>query len=523
MNRKLISFFLAVLLTLGMLSASALAQGAYTDYTNGFQQKVTIQIPVFDRAYEGWNVADNYFTRWVQAEFGDKHNIAVEFVGIARSAQVNDYMQLLAAGSAPNIIFHYDMPQILAYFAEGAMAPIDLEELAYYAPTYWAKMGETIQTYGAVDGVDYFFFADRPDAYNAVYLIRQDWLDAVGMAMPASLEELNAVLTAWKDAGLGNGGGWLIQNSFTFDYPYRDFNMSAQEHALYSDLAIAPLSWEPARLYLKNMNFQYNNGLIDTEFYLNTDDAATKADFVAGNSGIYNTYLTSNSDVISGLVANDPAAKVSYMPFAALSPEGTMPQTRAYWPFGMIMGINQDSTAEERIAVWMYLEWLSQPENLFFMQNGVEGENYTLSEEGLAVRTADFAGESMLSQNNNKDYWCLITESAEYADAELTRKANLTNWAPAGYEYIIEAAHADYLATDAYRKPDALFSVDLPAIAEYKAELTELWKELYVKCVMAPEADFDAVYAQAAQDYLDAGYQLVLDEKQVAIDAGSYN
>ena len=63
-----------------------------------------------------------------------------------------------------------------------------------------------------------------------------------------------------------------------------------------------------------------------------------------------------------------------------------MPQGRADWPFGLIMGINHESTEEERAAVWMYLEWMSQAENLMFLQNGVEGENYTLDSDGLPVK-----------------------------------------------------------------------------------------------------------------------------------------
>lgn len=495
----------------------------YTDYSNGFESPVTLQIPVFDRAYEGWNVTDNYYTNWVQSEFGDKYNINVEFVGIARSSQVNDYMQLLASGKAPDIIFHYDMPQMLAYYGEEAMQPLDFDEIAFYAPNYWEKMSDVIEEYGNVDGQPYFFFADRPDTgYNLMYVIRQDWLDAVNMEVPTTLEEMNEVLVAWKEAGLGNGGGRLISNSFIYDYPFRNFEMSAEEHALYSDLAVAAFTWEPTHRYLKNMNYQYNNGLIDTEFYLNTDDQSVQADFVAGNSGIYGFYSSSNSPVIESLLANDPNAKLSYLPISAFAPEDCKPQSRAYWPFGMIMGINQDCTPEERAAVWMYLEWLSVPENLFKFQNGVEGENYTLDEQGLAVPVANYNGESKLSQNNNKDYWCLITESASYETEELTYQANLRSFAIPGYEYLVEDSYKDYQATAEYRTADPLFNVVLESLAEYKADLTERWKELYVECVMAPEEEFEEVYEKACQDYLDSGYQQILDEKQAAIEAGNY-
>jgi putative aldouronate transport system substrate-binding protein len=504
-------------------TTDAEATGSYTDYSTGFPENVTIQIPVYDRAFEGWNVTDNYYTQWIQKEFGEKYNVTVEFVSIGRTTEVTDYTQMLAAGTAPDIIFHYDMPQALAYYGEGAMQELDLGEIANYAPTYFANMGETISKYGSVDGKPTFLFAKRSDAYNWVTLIRQDWLDKVNMEMPKNLEEYNAMLQAWKDAGLGNGGGALVQNNFNYDYQFRTWPIDEKERALYSDLAAAALPWEPTYKYLKNLNYEYNNGLIDPEFYLNTDDASTKADFVSGSSGVYALYLASSTDVISSLLTNDPDAKLATLDPAAFVPEGNEPQGRAYWPFGMIMGINSTSSDEERAAIWMYLEWMSQPENLFFLQNGVEGENYTLDADGLAVKAADFAGESKVSQNNNKDYWCLVTESAEYDKEELNYKANLANWAPAGYEYLIEDSYKYYNDYKQYSTPDALYSVVIESVAEYKTTLNDLWKELYVKCVLASEADFEATYKQAVEDYNAAGYQEILDEKTEAIEAGNYN
>ena len=97
--------------------AASTSTDGYQDYSNGFANNVTIQIPVYDRAFEGWNVADNYWTKWVQSEFGDKYNVTVEYVAIGRSTEVNDYNQMLAAGTAPDIIFHYDMPQAVSYYS----------------------------------------------------------------------------------------------------------------------------------------------------------------------------------------------------------------------------------------------------------------------------------------------------------------------------------------------------------------------------------------------------------------------
>lgn len=501
---------------------AATSEGAYKDYSAGFENNVTIQIPVYDRAFEGWNVTDNYWTKWVQSEFGDKYNVTVEYVAIGRSTEVNDYNQMLAAGTAPDIIFHYDMPQATSYYSQGAMQAIDLEEMKYYAPSYYDMTKEMTETYGQMDGDTYFFFAERPTAYNWVTLIRKDWMDKVGASMPNNLEEFNTMLKAWKDAGLGNGGGSLVQNNFTYSYAFRDWPVNEEERTLYSDLSIADLTWEPSKQWLKNLNYQYNNGLIDPEFYLKTEDAQIKADFVAGKTGVYALYLTSNTDVISSLKANNPEAELAVMgPYAGV-PEGNKPQGRAYWPFGMIMGINSTTSAEERAALWMYLDWMLQDDHLFTLQNGIEGKNYSFDSTGLATKVDGFTGDTALSKNNNKDYWCLWIESAQYSSDELNYKANLANWAPQGYEYLIEDAYKYFKETEEYQTVDPLYTVTLEKVAEYKTDLNELWKELYVKCVLAPEDQFESTYNNACDEYLKAGYSEILEEKKAAIAAHNY-
>ncbi|RUS47901.1 ABC transporter substrate-binding protein [Cohnella sp. AR92] len=501
------------------------SSGKFPDYSKGFPEKVNLEIPVYERAFEGWNVTDNYYTRWIQKEFGDKYNVNVKFVPITRTSEIQDYEQLLASHKAPDIIFHYDMPQALAYYGEDVMQELNYDEIANYAPTYWKNMSATIEKYGSVDGKKVFFFAARPAADNFTTLIRKDWVEKVGMKVEdlTSLEKYNDMLAKWKAAGLGVAGGTLLQNNYNFNYAFREWPVDAKERALYSDLGVADLTTKWTEDYLRNLNYQYNNGLLDKEFYLRNDDAKTKAEFVAGKTGTYALYLASNTDVLTSTLANNANAQFAILPPEAQVPEGKKPQGRGYWPFGFIMGINYESTPEERAAVWMYLEWMSQPANLFFLQNGVEGQNYTLDSEGIPVKAADYAGESKLSNNNNKDYWALVTEMAQFDTPEKTRTAYLRNWSPPGYESLAEDIYKYYQDTAEYRTPDALFSVVLDSVNEYKADLNSLFQELYVKCVLAPTADFDKTYEAAKKTYLDAGYQDILDEKQKAIDAGKFS
>ena len=495
--------------------------GNYTDYSGGFPEKVTIQIPVYDRAFEGWNVTDNYYTRWIQSEFGDKYNVDVEYVAIGRSTEVQDYMQLIAAGNAPDIIFHYDMPQAVNYYGEGAIQPLDLEEIAYYAPTYYENMKDTIEKYGTLDGEHVFFFADREAIYyNNVTLIRQDWLDAVGAEMPTTREELEEVARKWKEAGLGTIGEILKVSSFIFEYPYFNESITTEEYAQYLDLNVAPFTWEPAEEYLRTLNAEYNEGILDPEFYLRKDDESWKAQFVAGNVGTFKSYINSSTDVITSLLANNPDAKVAVMdPGAYGTGDGYYYE---YPPYGMIMGMNSAASEEERAAVWMFLEWMNQPENLFYLQNGIEGETYTLDENGLAVPVSDYDGEAKLSQNNNKDYWCLVQEVVDYGDEELNYKANLRTLAPEGYEELIEQAYN-------YAEEDKEFGIITPIFTkvvessgEYSADLNAMWQEFSTSCITCAQEEFDELYAEYCQEYLDAGYQEILDEKAEYFEEGSY-
>lgn len=504
-------------------TGEAAASGSYTDYSAGFPERVTIQIPVYDRGFENWNVADNYYTQWVQQEFGEKYNVDVEYVAISRSNEVTDYMQMIAAGTAPDIIMHYDMPQAVSYYDEGAMQDIDYDELAFYAPTYWAKMQETIETYGTIDDHQAFIFAERdPYYYNWVTLIRKDWCDQVGMEVPTTWEELQEVLAAWQEAGLGTYNHELIIGSFTYFYPWIEEGTTDEELALYLDLNVAPFAWSATENYLRAFNEMYNAGTLDPNFYLTTDDAMEKGKFVSGECGTYSFYMSNGTDVFTSLLANDPDAEVAILNSTpSIVAEGYTPYYYEYPSYGMIMGINSQSTDEERAAVYMFLEWLSQPENLTYMQYGVEGETYTVGEDGINTLVADYTGEAALSQNQNKDYWCLVVESITYGDEEMDLTANKSLLAPAGYEDLIQQSYDMCKANEDAGLISPIFTSVVESSADYTADLKALWQEAYVACITAAPEDFDATYEEYCQEYLDAGYQDILDEKQELIDAGS--
>ena len=290
----------------------------------------------------------------------------------------------LADGDALNLLYASgELPDMIAYsgYTGGAEKAIKdkiiqpLNDYMQYAPDLQAVLDSNDlykKSSTTKDGDIIGFPFIRGDDYllsSAGLIIRQDWLDEVGMDMPTNEAELEEVGRAWKEAGLGTLGNSLITQSFTYEYPYFDDSISEEEYGKYLDLTVAPLTWEPSEKYLKNLNEEYNEGIVDQEFYLNAQDTDWKADFVSGRCGTYKFRIGNTTDVFDSLLANNPDAEVSTLDPGALSPEGKG-YYYAYPPYGMVMGISTTTPAEERAAVWMYLEWLSQPENLFKMQMG---------------------------------------------------------------------------------------------------------------------------------------------------------
>ena len=168
-----------------------------------YDEQIELKIPVYDRGMQGQaDVDNNYWTDYVQKNFGDKYNIKMTFVPVTRKEDVTVFNELLAAGEEPDILFSYDYPTMISYYSRGAFQPIDEDVLKTYAPTFYEKTKD-LEEYTKVDDQRYFLAATRPLAYNWVTLIRTDWLEKAGLSMPTNQEEYVNALKKFKELKLG--------------------------------------------------------------------------------------------------------------------------------------------------------------------------------------------------------------------------------------------------------------------------------------------------------------------------------
>ena len=510
---------------------AAAAEGGGMDTWEPFAENVTLQVPVYDRGLDGVpDVTNNYWTQWIQENFGDQWNITVEFVPITRNDAMTDYALLASAGTLPTMLMEFDYPKLAQWANDGYLTAFDMNEFAAVAPTYYNRMIELNQLqYSAMEDNTYFVFAERPYSdtnYTYQVFVRMDWLEEVGYDhVPATREEYLDAMQKIMDAGICEhpDGAWMLTGNAGPDQndAFRTYPLDEREWAMYGDYNIVAMSWDANKELLRAKNEEYSLGITNPEYYV-TDTETAKANFVNGNSYWYGGYISGNMDFLTAFYEQNPDGKLAIQPADYLY--GSSCAYRAENPFGIIVGFSSTATEDEIRAAWMYLEWMSQEDILFTLQWGIEGENYTLDGDGNPVSTGDYNGESKQGYNNNADYVCPVTASRIIGDPEADVRASFPSDLPQTEELVAQIL--EYYNTRVEQAAEGLaivpcmFATVIEAEAGYRDSLASLYVQYRDELTMCDPDEFDALYDQRAQEYLDAGYQEIIDERGAAYDNG---
>jgi putative aldouronate transport system substrate-binding protein len=495
-----------------------------------FDEKVSITIPVYDRALEGFPaVDDNYWTKWVQKEFGDKWNIEVKYVAIPRNDVMTKYSMLIAADETPTILMEFDYPKVAQWANDGAMQTYNIDDFAQVAPTYYQAMKDNdLLKYTNIQDDTYFALAVRP-YYNSTYsfatFVRKDWLNKVGKEIPKNYKEFTAALDAIVAAGLTDQpiGVGLPTAAYTANFGFRDFPVNEEDWVKYSSLSVADFTSNATYKMLKRQNFEYNKGYYASEYDLDADGSQAKTDFINGKTYQYSGYISQNVDWLNAFYQNNPDAELAISDIYTPVEEGVMdvPAYRTNNPFGMIIGFSSLASKDQLKAAWMYMEWMSQEDTLFTLENGIEGKTYKLDENNKPVIDPTYKGEEMLNTNSNGDITCVVHTSKNTGSIEETIKAISPQGLPQDfYQQLVDTYYAQQ-ETSKYAYTDPLFSVPIDSESEYSATLLSLWKEYNVKLTKCNPSEFDGLYKELSKKYLDAGYQEIIDERLAAYKDGN--
>ncbi|QDH23556.1 extracellular solute-binding protein [Saccharibacillus brassicae] len=346
--------------------------------------KDAISVSIYDRGQipkEEGTYADNRWTKWID----ENGPVDVEFVPIPRNESQQKYSMLFASGDAPDLVLEYDTDFLNSLWTQKQLLPLD--ELIESGSTEYKALLEKVpalRTLGTKpDGKLYGIgMVTKPEVLGAM-VIRQDWLDKLGLEVPQTVDELYAVADAFANGDPdGNGvkdtfGMNLSQfASFYVDAMFQNEMFIIEDGQLVRQFDRI----KPAYDFKKKL---FENGIVDKDFLSDKNGQKAEQDFASGKLGIYLAYRSVISKNFDTLKNTDPNAKITAMAFPE-SPFGRFGPD--FNPSIQITGA-VNANAKNPEAVMDYIDFMVTPSTVETLTNGVEGEHYT--REGDTIKPID--------------------------------------------------------------------------------------------------------------------------------------
>lgn len=278
------------------------------------------------------------------------------------------------------------------YVDQGAL--MDLTELVQNCPNILENVPQEALDRCTVDGKLYAIpVFCNPNRYNVI--IRQDWLDNLGLDVPETLEEYHEVLRAFTfNDPDGNGKddtyGLTGLSMETFDpifgaygamAPIQTYNGTGTYWYL-EDGELKPQVTNPrVKEALETIATWYSEGIIDPEFVTMTTDDDLNDKAMKNQFGVTYHWWTWESKIEAQLQEVDP--DISFTRIAPPVGENGESGTRGV---GMINGcVVMLNGADNPEACMRLLDWMYSEEGMMTTYSGVEGIHWEKTEDDTYV------------------------------------------------------------------------------------------------------------------------------------------
>ena len=380
------------------------------------------------------------------------------------SANYTEQVNLILSGDKSELPDMVKLSQsmfndIYKYAEQGAL--MDLTELVKDCPNILANVPEEALERCTIDGKLYAIpVFCSPNRYNVI--IRQDWLDNLGLEVPETLEEYHEVLRAFTfDDPDGNGVddtyGLSGLNIETFDPIFGAFGVMAPISSYNSsgtywyleDGQLKPQVTNPVtKEALELIHSWYEEGIIDPEFITNTTDDDLNDKAMKNQFGVTYHWWTWEPKIEAQMREADPNVT-----FARIAPPVGEDGSTGVRGVGLTNGcVIMLSNAENPEACMRLLDWMNSEEGMMTTYAGVEGIHWEKEDDGtyqpLPQYTEDeswiqwysaFESEwpllqletSLVQSRRDSFNWATITNEGDglTTDAELEYGADLQTFA----------------------------------------------------------------------------------------------
>lgn len=403
--KKTLSLFLALMLTLLVClpaSAAVTAKGELPIVDEPIT--LTIALPVAAKVED---MATNKLTLWYEEQTG----IQLKFIELSPEDVATQVNMLMNSSDLPDVVLGYDVPyDVLCGYADaGLIVPLDEQYEKYGLYVYERlipEMGEATLGYVTYDDQLWAVPAGGnliTNLYGSEYnRIQTQFLEALGMEMPRTLDELYAFLVGVRDNDVNGNGDpsdeipmtTYARVNFVFRmisnaYQYTDCGTYLKVNDGKVSFIANNELFKEALTFMKKL---IDEGLCDPACF--TQDESVCATILAqegNNVGIYacgNTYTNSMDS------EGDEYQNMRCLPNLA-GPYGY--KTTMYSPSGVRRTGIVTSACENVDAAFRFLDFCLSEEAGIATRVGFEGEQWKVADEGVIGRDGKQAKFSLLT------------------------------------------------------------------------------------------------------------------------------
>ena len=509
-----------------------------SELTDGkFAETRHITVEVYDRGNDGGtDPTNNMYTDYIKKGMLEDHNVEVEFVAVPRWTEGEEINNLLAGGTAPDICVTYSYPTIQTYASMGAV--IDLAPFVdgYKAelPNLWDWLGEDNIYYDKdpATGEIWAVEGKRNNINRITTFVRQDWLETLGLAAPTTTQEFEDMLVAFQenaDTLLGADASKMVPFSVSYDVGWRAANLIES----YIDPAITDKEFYvngfDDRKYTENgtkeavrlLNKWYNMGLIWKDFALypsgdSTEDDMMKAGYVGAFMHNFDYPFRNGDDSINANLQRLVGENAKFVAVDCFQASNGKYQKWSYSAAGD-RKIFFPTTNDEPLASMLYLDWISDPAHVEYLQLGDEGVTHEKLDGGV-VKTLSAEGDAIMNSGNNIDLTITCNGLRLVAGEEATNASLAYGYGTGETDPQVVVDSIKTCNTDALL-PKAVNVGAITAEEGMGEALNGKRDVAFDTAVVAAEADFDSVWDAAMDDYLSSGGQAIIDERTEKWDA----
>lgn len=522
--KRILALLMALCLVLS-LSAVSFAEDELVDGKFTATRKITVE--VYNRNNDGGtDPTSNKFAQYIKNGMMEQHNVEVEFVSVPRWTEDTDINNLLASGDAPDVCVTYSYPTIQTYAAMGGV--LNLND---YIPAYKDQLPNLFALLG-----DYNIFYDQDPitgelwAVEAVLaqrarlntFVRKDWLDKLNLEIPTTTQEFEDMLVAFQQNAellLGADADKMVPYTTSYDIGWRNDLMIMSfvpEDAADEDLYVngfddRHLLYPNYKEGVRLLNKWYNMGLVWKDFALygsgdTTEDNNLKAGFVGAFQHNWDYPYRNGEDSIQSNIQRAWGEEASFIAIDCFANEEGI--YRKYLADSIDRKVFFPATNDEPVASLLYLDFISSPETIQYLQMGDEGINHEKMENG-AMKTLAAVDPDIMNSGMNIDY-TITVNGLHLGDETVTNLSTALTYPGTAPEVI------DLAVKTALNGGRTVKHFNVGAITAEEGvgtSLTEKRDSFLCQAVVASEADFDAVFDAGMNDYLSSGGQDIIDER----------